>query len=360
MTLHPIKLPKSAIRLFRVVVLQKKLLKALCDPALNSQSIDIAWLQGVWRTLDTEWVRRFCLGGSKSPLRSLKAIAQASVDARRALYEEFSRQNRVAKSLHAGGDFQGIGTLNGFDRTLVKSVHTFFTQCYELLSHNQATGWCGYQLPGNRILSNRSYKDDFTSEFPTKVVCPYCDGEIGTAKFDHYLCKKHFPLLACSPWNLVPVCTSCNELSAKGDRLALTASLPRSMVNWLHPFFRIASNEVQIRLSGLPNASMPRLYSPDATEQVRLDHHTDLIRTLADRWTNKVSAFFDNLVTAVNRKCDATNTVDVLVQERLEDVCAVRGRMASALVHAAVCQAVLDRRPEYFDEFIDSNSPELV
>lgn len=169
MALHAIKLPKTAAHLFRVVALQKRLLKALCDPALTSQGVDCAWLQGVWRTLDGEWVRRFCLGGTKSPLCSLKAIAQASVDVRKALYEEFTQQNRVAKSLQAGGDFKDIGTLNGFDPPLVQSVHRFFTRCYELLSHNQGTGWIGYQLPGNRILSNRSYKEDFTSEVPTKV-----------------------------------------------------------------------------------------------------------------------------------------------------------------------------------------------
>jgi hypothetical protein len=360
MALHPIKLPKSAIQLFRLVVLQKKLLKALCDPALNPQAVDVAWLQRVWRSLDSEWVRRFCLGGTKSPLHSLKTIVQASVDVRKALYEEFSRQNRVAKSLQAGGDFQDIGTLNGFDPTLVESVHTFFTRCYELLSHNQATGWCGYQLPRNRTLSNRSYKDDFTSELPTKVVCPYCDGEIGTPKLDHYLCKKYFPLLACSPWNLVPVCSSCNELSAKGDRLALTAGPPRSMLEWLHPFFRVASSQVQIRLNGVPKASLPRLYSPDSTEQTRLDNHTDLIRTLSDRWTNKVSAFFDILVGEVSRRLRGGTTVDGLVRERLEDFLAVRARMPSALVYAGVCQSVLDRRPEYYEEFASPNFPSLL
>jgi hypothetical protein len=357
MALHAIKLPKTASHLFRVVALQKRLLKALCDPALTSQGVDCAWLQGVWRTRDGEWVRRFCLGGTKSPLCSLKAIAQASVDARKALYEEFTQQNRVAKSLQAGGDFKDIGTLNGFDPTLVQSAHRFFTRCYELLSHNQTTGWYGYQLPGNRTLSNRSYKDDFTSELPTKVVCPYCDGEIGTPKLDHYLCKKYFPLLACSPWNLVPVCSSCNELSAKGDRLALTIGPPRSMLEWLHPFFREASNQVQIRLNGVPKASMPRLYSPDSTEQIRLDNHTDLIHTLSQRWTNKVTVFFDTLVGEVSRRLRADTTVDGLVRERLEDFIAGRGRTPSALVYASVCQAVLDRRPEYFEEFFDSNPP---
>lgn len=192
------------------------------------------------------------------------------------------------------------------------------------------------------------------------MICPYCDGEIGTPKLDHYLSKKDFPLLACSPWNLVPVCGSCNELSAKGDRLALTPGPPRSMVNWLHPFFRVASNQVQISLNGAPNTSLPRLYSPDSMEQIRLDNHTDLIHTLSQRWTNKVTAFFDTLVGEVSRRLRADTTVDDLVKERLNDFIAGRGRAPSGLLYASVCQAVLDRRPEYYEEFSGSNPPVLV
>ena len=118
------------------------------------------------------------------------------------------------------------------------------------------------------------------------------------------------------------------------------------MLEWLHPFFREASNQVQIRLNGVPKASMPRLYSPDWTEQIRLDNHTDLIHTLSQRWTNKVTVFFDTLVGEVSRRLRADTTVDGLVRERLEDFIAGRGRTPSALIYASVCQAVLDRRPK--------------
>lgn len=233
------------MHLFRVVVLQKRLLKALCAPTLNAETIDLAWLQGVWGKMDPEWVRRSCLGGQKSPLMALGAMAGSSLTARQALYDEFRRQNRVGRTFYAGGDFRDIRTLNDVDSAIARAA-------------------------------------------------------------GDYLCKNHFPLLACSPWNLVPVCSSCNEVGAKGDRLAVTHGSANPMADWLHPLFRAASAGVQIRLSGAPNASIPSLYSPNAAEQNRLNNHSALIHTLSDRWTTRASAFFDGLVNEVQRRSTAT------------------------------------------------------
>jgi hypothetical protein len=360
MALHPVKLPKSAARLLRVVVLQKKLLKALCEPTMNAATIDLAWLQCVWRNIDPEWVRRFCPDGKKSPLPEISTMAASPLTARQALFDEFCRQNRVAKAFHAGGDFRDICDLGGMDPALVHSTGHLFKLCYERLSHKESRGWSGYEFAGHRCISNSSYKNDFTSIPPTTAVCPYCDGDIGTPKLDHYLCKSRFPLLACSPWNLVPVCSSCNELAAKGDRLALTPGAPNSMADWLHPFFRAASTQVQIRLSGAPNASIPILESPNTVEQIRLNNHSELIRTLSDRWTKRASAFFDGFVNEVKRKSTTGQTADDLVRVRLDDFAAERGREPFSLIRAAVCQAVLDRRTGYCEEFSDSNPVRLI
>jgi 5-methylcytosine-specific restriction endonuclease McrA len=359
MALHPVRLPKSAAHLFRIVVLQKRLLKALANPVLDAESVDSAWLQHVWSNMDAEWVRKFCLGGKESVLHPLQTIAGANVAARQALFEEFYRQNQVAGMLAAGGNFTDLCELPGFSHELAASVKKVFTRCYKLLSNDSGRKWVGYQFRGDRCISNQSYKEDFCSSFPTCTVCPYCDGEIGTSELDHYYSKSKFPLLACSPWNLVPVCPSCNKVTAKGDSPAMTLGPPRSTNDWLHPFFRPASPDVQIRLSDTPPEFIPQLHSPDAAEQIRLSNHTDLIRSLSKRWTKRAAAYFDHFVMQVNRRLDAGLPFETIVAMSLEDHLASRGREASSMVKSAVCLAVLEQRTGYIEEFAAPNAPAL-
>ncbi len=360
MALHPVKLPKSAARLFRIVVLQKRLLKALTDPAIDGDSVDTGWVQEVWRVVDPEWVRKFCLGGKESVLHPLRTISDSPLVARQELYREFCRQNKVRKMLDAGGNFRELNDLPGFTPQLTDAIKRFFGHCYKLLSHRRSRRWRGYEFNGNRSITNRAYKDAFCRDYPAKVVCPYCDGDIATPELDHYLCRSGFPLIACSPWNLVPVCKSCNDtVTAKGDRPAITLEPVRSTNDWLHPFFRPASMQVRIELSGAPQDSVPQLNSPDAAEQKRVSNHMDLIRTLSKRWTNIAAAHFDVLVRQVNRKVSADHSVKSLVSTKLEDHLEARGKEASAMIHAAVCRAVLDERPEYLEEFSNPNAPTL-
>ena len=364
MALHPLKLPKSANHLFRIVALQKRLLKALAEPALNANIVNTAWVQNVWRRLDAEWVRKFCLRGQE-PASKPSQPQHSQRD--RHFTMSSVRQNKVLALLEAGGDFRDLLSLPDFNAALAKTAVKFFTECYNLLGQSSRTR--GYALEGGRVITKRRYNENFRESYPTKVVCPYCDGEIGTAELDHYYPKSHFPLLACSPWNLIPICKSCNDTTlAKGNRLALTPGPPRSTADWLHPFKCPASGDVLIRLTGDPRNAVPQLHSPNAGEQRRLENHVWLMdrldadqpyRYLSKRWTNVAAASFDVLVRRVNKRKDASNPVDALVQTQLEDHGSSRGKAASSLIHAAVCRAVLERRPEFREEFEDANPPLL-
>ncbi len=365
MALHPLRLPKSAALLFRIVALHKRLLRALADPSLVTHTVNTSWVQAVWANLDAGWVRKFCLGGQ---LTRIQDIAAATPAARQVLYEEFCRQNKVPAMLGTGGAFRDLLALHDFNSALAETVTALFRDSYDLLG--QASRTKGYVSRGGRVITKAEYRRQFREANPAKVVCPYCDGDIGTPELDHYYSKSQLPLLACSPWNLVPVCKSCNDATvAKGDRLALTPGPNRSAKDWLHPIEQPASEQVRIRLTGNPRQAVPQLWSPDKDEQRRLDNHHWLLdrldqprpsRYLSDRWTNAAAAFFDVLVLRVNRKRQARSSIDHLVQDQLFDLQESRGRLSNSLVHAAVCQAVLDRRPEYLEEFSASNPPALA
>jgi hypothetical protein len=370
MALHKVTYPKSAVLIFRIVALQRKLLEALAQPGVKRTHISIAWLQQIWKYQDPDWVRKFCLGGKISALHPIKDIAGAHHAARQALFEEFNRQIRVRRVLEAGGDFQELTALQGLTPQLAASVKQLFGRFYQRLSHLESEQWIGYEF-GKRSISNRQYKEHFGELDPVMTVCPYCDGSLETADLDHYYAKSRFPLLACSPWNLVPVCKSCNNhITAKGDQPALTVGPPPSADDWLHPFFKPASQSVVITLSGTPRDSIPRLCADDASEQLRVDNHFDLINQakltkpsleLSKRWTNNASGYFDKLVRDATRKGHSRGTaLRAFVSEQLEDHIADRGKAAYSMIKAAVCRAILDRRPEYESEFLDSNPPGLA
>lgn len=356
MALHKLNLPPSAALLTEVVRLLETLLRELAVPGLDPAAVDVAWVQNVWNQQDDEWVQTFC---GRNQLARIKSIADAHPAIRQALYAEFRQQNNFEAVFNAGGNFRDLAGVLG-DAALVNTVCAFFKNCYKLLGEQNNREWSGYEFPGNRVLSKRTYKEDFCSRPPTLEVCPYCDGNIGTPELDHYLYKDGFPLLACSPQNIFPACHNCNEVAtAKGDRPAIDLGPPRSMERWLHPIFRPASENVTIRLAGNPKDSIPQLHSDDANEQIRLQNHTNLIRTLLPRWTKRAAATFDVVVREVKRKRGLNNSVDSLVTTMRDDYKATRGTRSFALVDTAVCQAVLDRRPGYYDEFTDSNALRL-
>lgn len=356
MALHKVSLPPSAALLGEVVRLLENLLRELAVPGLEPTRVDVAWVQNVWNAQDRTWVKTFC---GRNQMARIKCIASADPDIRQALYAEFQQQNTFEVVFTAGGNFRDFAGVLG-NAALVTNVRAFFISCYEQLGEKNNRGWRGYEFPGNRVLSKRVYKEDFCSTHPTLEVCPYCDGNIGTPELDHYLCKDRFPLLSCSPHNIFPACHHCNEAAtAKGNRPAIDLGPPASIERWLHPIFRPASENVTIRLTGDPRNAIPQLHSDDADEQVRLQNHTNLIRTLSARWTNRAAATFDVVVNAVRRKRHENNSVDALVTVMRDDYKATRGTRSFALVDTAVCQAVLDRRPGYYDEFADPNAVRL-
>ena len=56
--LHPVPDSKLRRRLIRVVALQRRLIRRLCDLSPGS-TVDLAWLQKVWHELPSDWVERF-------------------------------------------------------------------------------------------------------------------------------------------------------------------------------------------------------------------------------------------------------------------------------------------------------------
>lgn len=353
MVLHLVSLSKSSNNLHRIVAMQFLLLRALCAEDVLPDQIDVTWLKTIWKFQGEKWIEKFCRKQKFRVIDPIKSIAAAPIESRRSLFEEFQRQRKTDILFNCGGQFKQLDEIPNMDKPLMKAVQDLFGRFYEFLGHVTDKSWNGYEFSHGRCICKESYKNDLGQS--NHGVCPYCDGPNIAPELDHYYPKSKFPFLSCSPLNLVPACHLCNQIGAKGDRIALTLNAQSPSADWLHPFFRPASSQTEIRLNGNPGDPKPQLSSPDADEQKRLSNHEGLIKNLGKHWRTILAHEFDLLKRRLNRRSGEHKELNDLVVTELEDQLAERGKSAWSLVKAALCQAILDQRPGYVEEFEQPN-----
>ena len=95
--LHPV--PDSSLRrrLMRIVVIQRKLVRALCALPAGS-TVDQEWLSSTaWPRVDADWIRRFWENENGRRQAWLNTIAAANASAKRELNEIMDEQHRFKK-----------------------------------------------------------------------------------------------------------------------------------------------------------------------------------------------------------------------------------------------------------------------
>ncbi|MET8579352.1 hypothetical protein ABZX39_00515 [Streptomyces collinus] len=84
---------------------------------------------------------------------------------------------------------------------------------------------------------------------PKHGICPLC-GQRTVETLDHQMPKAHFPLLAVTPTNLVPACSSCNWIKS--------STFPQSASDQtLHPYFDDVTTEQWLHAQVVESQSAP-------------------------------------------------------------------------------------------------------
>ncbi|MFI2366688.1 HNH endonuclease [Promicromonospora sp. NPDC019610] len=98
--------------------------------------------------------------------------------------------------------------------------------------------------------------------------CVLCGAQLVT-ELDHYLPKKHFPLLAVAPENLLPVCHPCNHRKAQYRPDDTRAALPNPYFDKFLDEPWLAANVAQSTRSIDFAVSPPASWPPERTERLR-------------------------------------------------------------------------------------------
>lgn len=338
------------------------LLRALAIPGLEAWEIVEQWIAALWPSVPDEWTTRFCRRDNF--LGSVQEYVERTPDAvRLEIYAAFVRENRVARILAAGGDFRGLETWRAAHRNSYDSVAHILLSFYGAIYRgNTGTNpWPGYQFKhkGAIVLFSRvSYLDDFRRANPKVTVCPYCDGEMDLAQLDHFYPESKWQFFCCSPFNLIPICFTCNSPSCKHMKVPLDSGPPNSAANWLHPYLRTGAKRFSIQLVGNSPDPVPELRAFVATEQRQFDNAASLV-DLRRRWQTRLRSVFADLKSHIRREVREAarqnrtpESLDATLLEIGIDADENAGTIPSALLRRAVCEAAIFGRADYRAELV--------
>lgn len=362
--LYPINIPLIANRLTWVVQFQGHLIHALCDQACCSDQIqDEQWMVDLSIRLglgiDSGWIKKFCEWTHEKArlIDRLRHIADLDPAAKSLIQAAFDHDIQIdqAYSDDPNHIHNPIGLSNLAHLPDVKEViHRFFESFYDPALYR------GYTIPedGQQVQFNREgYLDKFREANSDILVCPMCDGDLGSPKVDHFLPKAQYPYLSCHPKNLVPICDDCNGPNGKFQKLPISPDAVNHTFDWLHPYLRTANNAYKVVFLSEPEGLTPVLRNDDAQINTRLDTFSDLVN-LRSRWRNALS----RKVRATQRKIDKeirrrnSNLNDQELIMKIEQwgenqECEI-GLEPFAIVEHAYLQSVSALDPATFDELL--------
>ena len=280
--LHPVPNSKRRARLLRVVVLQRKLLRALC--ALPKDGVvDQDWLCKVWATMPEEWVRRFWENDKGDRAASIIALAAAPDADKKRVLALMVEQFQFARLYDTPAKVRL--TDHDWSPPVFAAVKNLLVSFFDPLFYQKE----GYPNADGTLF----HKEQFIN--PQPKICPYTDNVIQDPKLDHFLPKDRFPLLSCHPDNLIPCSTDSNSGSHKGKRVPLDLKAADQAEKWFHPRWRSARETYRLTFTSALGASQPRVQfvAVSAGDQTRLDNFEKLFglsefwgRTLDDEVQN--------------------------------------------------------------------------
>lgn len=306
--LYQIKCYRSRFPLEWIVNLQRRIVIALCQANVGSQTVTPDWIAAHVEDADPDWLAKLLTkrdaikASGKTLLEDMRLIAGLDGDVKNRLLAAFENDQRLTDVYLDGADIPVVGLRDLEERAPIAAaaVRSFFEIFYNPAFYRQF----GYEIPkpdGTTLHFDRdTFVQEFLQENNNLSVCPFCDGDLGSAQVDHFFPKAKFPFLACHPLNLVPICSTCNSRTCKGEKTPLDPDAPRPAENWLHPYLRPAAQAYEIKLVRPTGGTLTAaLFHEDQLQQRRLDNFSSLVN-LQSTWTAALS----RRVHATQRKID--------------------------------------------------------
>ncbi len=288
------------MRLLRVVVLQRRLIRALC--ALPEQSsVDQTWLCALWKCVDADWIRRFWENDSGKRAVWIQEIAAAPIDEKKEILTIADEQFRFRELWTDSPSIQMHRVK--WNRPTFVALKNLLKCFYDPLFYRSG------RYEGFVIGKTALHKDIFLGGIPSRhrKVCPYCDNYLQKTELDHFLPKDGFPFLSCHPDNLIPSCHDSNSGSHKGTTVPLDWGEQDQAGGWFHPRWRSANGRITANIVERPERTLAVELKPindsDAVRVSNLDHTFKI----SEFWSNQIEGEMQLIGSQVTDELRADN-----------------------------------------------------
>lgn len=160
-----------------------------------------------------------------------------------------------------------------------------------------------YEVGGGN--NRHHFKEEYKRVNPINFhMCPACLGEmnLNNAQLDHYFPKSTFPSLVIHPYNLVPLCISCNTAigGGKGNRPPTNPLKPEdaneagSLGKVFIPYKIAGIKTINLTFEG-KNGKRVKTVAKDIQNKQHVQNHTDTFN-LESVWTERLVNTHKNIV----------------------------------------------------------------
>lgn len=306
-------IPDSSLRrwLLRVVVLQRRLVRALCAFPVNT-SVDQAWLCEVWKCLDTDWVRRFWENDKGNRAAWINRVAAATPEEKQGIWA-IAKEQLQFRDLWAAAPSVRMRRAN-WKQEPFRSLNGLLKSFYDPLF---------YSREGYAFKNVKFHKEDFLDGIPAnrRKVCPYCDNYLQTTELDHFLPKDDFPFLSCHPDNLIPSCHDSNRGSHKGTKVPLDWDQEDQAGGWFHPRWRSGNGRIGVEVAETPERALSARLVPISHVDTPRVANLENMFLISDFWSRQIEDELQLIGSQVS---------DLLREEKVDPTeQAVRGKLLS-------------------------------
>ncbi|MCB0121575.1 MAG: hypothetical protein KDE58_04990 [Caldilineaceae bacterium] len=185
------------------------------------------------------------------------------------------------------------------------ALRNFLISYYELLGEN---------IPGGYFTDNEKHNRQhvltaYANANPGQYVCAICDEHSFRTIYDshqlsdleHYFPKSIYPHLACHPYNLLPICGSCNQIHSNKDPLWDKARSQRRMLSDIFLPYRPGSINADTVMRPPDNDAEDQsisFYVVDSSIEAEIQKKIRVLQEvyrIPDRWQEKNDEIGDHL-----------------------------------------------------------------